>query len=157
MDVRAASALNLYNFNNTAQTSGRSEAVVQALSQIYSDSQPAAGTDPLVSLLTTANMAPVVNALYSLASPGTTSADALPADALQANVFFGGVNAATASLLFSITSAASSGGFQGFDAALNASSTIALSAYQASLKYSSATPAAPTQDPALVSVLNLMG
>ena len=153
MDVRAASALNLYNFNNTAQSRGRSAAVVQALAQIYSDSQPAAGADPLVSLMTTANMAPVVNAMYSLASPGTTGADALPVDALQANVFFGGVNAATASVLFSSNSATGSEGFQGFDAALNASSTIALSAYQASLKYSSATPAAPTQDP----ILSLLG
>lgn len=141
MDIGTASALSLYNFNATAQSDGRSAAVLQALAQTYSDSRSAVGSDTLSSLLTTAGMAPVVNAMYTLASADGTGLESLPADAFQDFLSYGGMNTATASVLFSAGSSDSSAssGLMGFDSALTASSALALSAYQASQNFLAAT------------------
>lgn len=143
MDVSAATALNQYTFQNTAKTSGPSAAVVQALAQAYTNSRDSAGTSAMSQVLTTISNAPLVNALMGLA--GT---DATAAAALQGNTTYGGLDSATASSLLSSMSSSSN---QGFTAALNASTSMALAAYQASKTYPS-TSTAPTATPTVSSV-----
>ena len=137
MEVGAASAINLYNFQTTAKSSGQSGAILQALTQVYADSKSSAGSDPMSLVLTAANMAPVTAAISALTSAGTTASGdsgAVSTDALQSFLAYGGLTTASAATLFA--TASSSDTQQGFDAALAAKSTLALAAYQANLKYS---------------------
>ena len=140
MDLGTASALNLYQFQATASASGQSAAVLQALTRVYTDSMASAGADPASQLLMTAGLAPVADAMNSLAAKDSGSAGTVPLEVLQSYLTFGGVNAASASVLFASTAAPDSGGGQGFDAALNATSALALAAYQAKLDFPSTPP-----------------
>jgi hypothetical protein len=169
MNVGAASAVNLYTFQNTAKTSGQSAAVLQALSQVYTDSSASAGSDPMTNILTATNMAPVVNAMYALANAGaseTGNAGTLPPTALQAYLSYGGMNAASAATLFASSSdTAGSSALQGFNSALTAQSTLAMAAYQSNLSFP-ANASAPTQMQQVLqaaqasnttSIMNLLG
>jgi len=169
MDIGAASAVNLYTFQNTASSRGQSAAVLQALTQFYTESTAAAGSDPMGSLLTAASLAPVANAMSALANADAEangSAGAIPLEALQGFLSYGGLNAASAATLFSTSFESSGSSSQtGFDSALTATSTLALAAYQASLAFAPET-ATPTQTEqatqdarrsATASIMNLLG
>jgi hypothetical protein len=156
MDIGTATALNLYNFQTTAKTSGQPAALLQALTQVYNSAMSSAGSDPMNNLLISANMAPVADALGSLATAGAAGPGNIPTDALQAFVPYGGVNLASASALFS-TKSSSSTVSSGFEMALTASSALALAAYQAHSNYPTAANAPPTPASALTNILNLLG
>lgn len=157
MDVKTASALSVYNFNSTANTYGRSAAVQDALANTYASLQSAAGADPMAGLLTTAALAPLASALYGVAGADGEAQEQLPVDALQAYIPYGGVNAATAALMFEggRTEGTATDGLMGFGPALTASSSMALAAYEANQAYLKGTTPAQTQSPTLP-ILNFM-
>jgi hypothetical protein len=129
MDVSATSAANLYSFQSTAKSSGQTAAVLQALGSVVTQSQ-GSGSDGMSNALTMATTAPVVNAMYSMATNTGTKVDL--AATLQGYTSYGGLDSGAASALLS---GAGSGANSGLDSALTASSTLALTAYSANQKY----------------------
>jgi hypothetical protein len=148
MDIGTASSLSAYTYQSNLQSGGQSAAVLQALNSAYSNSSADAlsSSDPLAALAGSSTVGPLVSGITAL-SQATAAAAGTPATSVSGlqTPTFGGLdsNSATA-LLASITTAGSTSGLQGFDAAVGGNSTIAIAAYQAQQAYPVSTPAAQT-------------
>lgn len=155
MDVSAASALNLYTYQTNAQNSSQSSAILQALGQAYAASKPAAGSDPLSALLSANAASPLATAIYTVsaaASATDPTAANTALEGLKGYATYGGLNAQAATTLLGGLAATSTrpgpSNTSGFDAALTATSTLALTAYQQSQTASG---------PAAATAVNLLG
>ena len=160
MDIGATTSLAQYNYQTTAQTSGQSAAVLQALDQAYtavSDASaggtdpltalagaPDTGTDPLAALAGASAVGPLVSAITTLAQAANPAGGSGGITGVQAIPTFGGLSVTSAtSLLASLgTSTQDTSGLQGFDAAVNGNVNLAIAAYQAQQAYPVTAPAA---------------
>lgn len=148
MDIGAASALNLYNYQTALKNAGQStatnassvssssstaqsEAVLQALSSVYSGTSSVSGlfssTDSLAALAGTSGvLGPLVSGMYSASvASGNTSSTVAGLSASLATV--GGLDASSASILFSGQGTSSSSGYA--SSAIDLTGTLALAAY----------------------------
>ena len=149
MDIGATSALNLYSYQTALKKSGQSatassasgassssstaqsEAVLQALSSVYSGTSTVSGlfssTDSLATLAGTSGvLGPLVSGMYSASvASGNTSSTMAGLSASLATV--GGLDASSASLLFSGQGTNGSSGYA--SSAINLTGTLALAAY----------------------------
>jgi len=139
MTIAASTALSTYSYQSTQATTSRANAVFQVLAQAYSNSKDTS-SDPLASLISQTNNAPLVSAIYTqgkaLQAAGTADADSTATGLLGLN---------TSQLAYGLTSASSSDlsqllgdsttGLSGFGSATSGGSTLALLAAQAQKAY----------------------
>ena len=150
MDLGTASTLSLFNFQTAAASGGQPAAILQAMTRLYVDATARTGANALDDLVLSAGLAPLAEAVNTLAGAGGT----VPVESLQSFLTYGGLSGASAANLFSNDVPASNAGLNGFDTAITARATLALAAYQASLD-NLAGPT-PPESPFALS-LNLLG
>ncbi|BDU71815.1 hypothetical protein [Mesoterricola silvestris] len=144
MTIDATAALGTYAYQSTLATTSRANAVFQVLAQAYSNSQ-STSSDPLSALVSQANNAPLVSAIYtqgkalqaSGTADGTTQATGLLG--LDTAQLVSGLSSASSSSSLSELFGDATSGFLGFDAATASGSTLALLAAQARKAYGSGT------------------
>lgn len=145
MDIGAASAISSYSYQTNVQSGTQGQAVLRALTQAYTSASSAnSGLDPITAMVGTANLRPLVSAIYTQAKATQTGdgsgTNAIPG--LAPSQTYGGLEASSANALLA-TLASGSSSLSGFEAALGASSTLALTAYQNHQTAGTALPAAP--------------
>jgi len=151
MDIGAASALNLYNYQTTAQTSNQSAAVLQALAQTYSGAAASGaglfdGSDALSALVgSSSTQGLLTNGIYSASQ--TNGSTSFSTAGLSASGF-GGLDASSASGLLSslgTNSTGASNGLAGLTLSdLNPSLASAIASYQYQQSIGSGTAATST-------------
>lgn len=144
MDIGAASAISSYSYQTNVQSGTQGQAVLRALTQAYTSASSAnSGLDPITAMVGTANLRPLVSAIYTQAKAtqtGGSDTNAIPG--LAPSQTYGGLEASSANSLLA-TLASGSSSLSGFEAALGASSSLALTAYQSRQTAGTALPAPP--------------
>ncbi|GEM_PF-3176747 len=142
MTADVTSALGAYSYQSTLATSGRANAVFQVLAQAYSNSR-GTSSDPLSALVSQANNAPLVSAIYTqgkaLQASGTAD-DASTATGLlglSTSQLVSGLSSAGGSASLSELFGDSATGLAGFAAAASGGPDLALLAAQARKAYGS--------------------
>jgi hypothetical protein len=149
MDIGSASAISSYNYQTAVQGGTQAQAVLQALTQAYSSSSAdSGGADPLAALVGNANLGPLVSAIYTEAQAANPAAGTSGITGLASSQTFGGVDPSSATSLLASLGSPSSSGLNGFDAALGASSYLALASYQSSQNAAAAAASTPAAPPA---------
>ncbi|WP_306601873.1 hypothetical protein [Geothrix sp. 21YS21S-2] len=140
MTIDATSALSTYSYQSTLATTSRANAVFQVLAQAYSNAQ-GTSSDPLTSLISQTNNAPLVSAIYTqgkaLQAAGTADADTTATGllGLSTSQLVSGLSSTTSSSSLSELFGDSSAGLSGFGPATASGSALALLAAQAQKAY----------------------
>ncbi len=143
MTPDVTSALGAYSYQSTLATSGRANAVFQVLAQAYSNSKGTSGADPLSALVSQANNAPLVSAIYTqgkaLQAAGTAdgASTATGLLGLSTSQLVSGLSSSTGSSYLSELFGDSTPGLAGFTAATSGGPDLALLAAQARKAYDS--------------------
>jgi len=149
MDIATASSQSLYSYQSALAGGSQAGAVLQALTQAYSNANNLASSDtsvdPLSNLAGEASLSPLVSAIYTQSRAASSGTGTAPSLGISASQLFGGLDSSSASALLSGLSSDAAAGLQGFDTATTGASALASAQYAAQQAYGGGTLSADAQ------------